>query len=84
MPRLYWNNGLAIFVYFNDHDPMHCHVDFRGIKAKVVFDGTKWQIRYHRHQSRRFTSKTTKAILKEVRSLHIVIDNFWRKHHDKT
>lgn len=84
MPKVYKNNGLTIMVYYNDHEPMHVHVEYKDIAAKVVFVETRWVIQYHRHQKKRFSSKMGKAVVQQVRNLHIVIQHFWSKRdHDK-
>ena len=35
MPTISWFNGVAIRIYYNDHEPPHFHAFFAGAEARV-------------------------------------------------
>lgn len=39
MPVISRFYGIAIVMYFNDHNPPHCHAKYSGYEAIFDFDG---------------------------------------------
>lgn len=40
MPRICWFHGIAIAMYYNDHEPPHFHAVSRGYEARIaIADG---------------------------------------------
>lgn len=79
MPTLYNQGGLWIVVYHRDHEPVHCHVLYKGIKAKIEWIDDSWQVRYHPHQTRTFRTKSLRKILATIKKLEKEIFRAWQK-----
>jgi Domain of unknown function (DUF4160) len=36
MPTIAYFLGISVRMFFNDHDPPHCHVRYQGFRARVL------------------------------------------------
>lgn len=79
MPTIYNQGGLIIVVYYGDHEPIHCHVKFKGMRAKCNYIGGRWQVQYSPHQSKTFRTRTAKMILATVKEHEEEIFALWQK-----
>lgn len=68
-----------IVVYHGDHEPIHCHVKLKGMKAKCNYIDGKWQVHYSPNQRRTFRARTTRMILATVKEHEEEIFALWQK-----
>jgi hypothetical protein len=80
MPTILRQDGFAVRLYFNDHDPPHVHVFKAGGQAKIALgdgEGLPWPM-----EVLAMDNRTAKQALKLVFEHQAYLLDKWREFYD--
>ena len=77
MTKMFEYGGIIIYVYPNDHDPVHCHAFIDGAELRVFLPGFEMELKNGKMPN----SSILKKIKEAVEDNRNVIGKEWRKFH---
>ena len=78
MTKMFEYGGIAIFVYPNDHDPVHCHAFVNGINLRVFLPS----YRIEKVCEGKMPNVTVlKRVVEAVKENRNIIGKEWRRFH---
>lgn len=71
MPVISRFYGIAIVMYFNDHNPPHCHAKYSGYEAIFDFEGNVLE--------GEFPPRATRFVTEWISEHQLELDSNWEK-----